>query len=150
MNHVALVGRLTKEPMLRKVTEGRVQASFVLAINRNFRNQKGEVDADFVLCTVWGKLAENTVKHCGKGSLIGIGGRIQSRSYEKEDKSRVYITEVVGEDVRFILTKKRENDSLYGEPLKNGQPSVQQAEAEKKKESHFNLPSKEKEGLPIF
>ena len=107
LNQVALVGRITKDPILRKVSEGRVQTSFVLAVNRNFKNQKGEVETDFVLCTMWGKAAENTAKHCGKGSLIGVGGRIQSRSYEREDKSRVYVTEVIGEDIRFILTKKR-------------------------------------------
>ena len=91
------------------------ETSFVLAVNRSFKNQNGEVDADFVLCTMWGKGAENTAKHCGKGSLIGVGGRIQSRTYEREDKSRVYVTEVIGEDIRFIATKRRSNDNLYGE-----------------------------------
>ena len=112
MNQVALVGRITKDPILRKVSKGRVQTSFVVAVNRNFKNLKGEVDADFVLCTLWGKPAENTAKHCGKGSLIGVGGRIQSRSYEREDRSRVYVTEVIGEDIRFISTKTRTNDNF--------------------------------------
>ncbi len=146
MNQVALVGRITKDPILRKVSEGRVQTSFVLAVNRNFKNQKGEVDTDFVLCTMWGKPAENTAKHCGKGSLIGVGGRIQSRSYEREDKSRVYVTEVIGEDVRFILTKKRTNDTLYSEQV----GSMTLPLEEKSDAEHFNLPNRETEGLPIF
>jgi single-strand DNA-binding protein len=146
LNQVALVGRITKDPILRRISEGRVQTSFVLAVNRNFKNQKGEMETDFVLCTMWGKPAENTAKHCGKGSLIGVGGRIQSRSYEREDKSRVYVTEVIGEDVRFILTKKRANDNLYSEHVISSSLSA----AEKEGAEHFNLPSRETEGLPIF
>ncbi|MBE1555681.1 single-stranded DNA-binding protein [Sporosarcina limicola] len=147
MNQVALVGRITKDLILRRVSEGRVQTSFVLAVNRNFKNQKGEVDTDFVLCTMWGKPAENAAKYCGKGSLIGVGGRIQSRSFEREDKSRVYVTEVIGEDIRFISTKQRSHDNLYGEHIETtASPSV----AESSAEEHFHLPNKEKEGLPIF
>ena len=83
-----------------------------------------------------GKAAENTAKHCGKGSLIGVGGRIQSRSYEREDKSRVYVTEVIGEDVRFILTKKRTNENLYSEQVGSMTLPVE----EKSDAEHFNLP----------
>ena len=146
LNQVALVGRITKDPILKRISESRVQTSFVLAVNRNFKNQKGEMETDFVLCTMWGRPAENTAKHCGKGSLIGVGGRIQSRSYEREDKSRVYVTEVICEDVRFILTKKRANDNLYSEHV----ISTPQSIAEKEDAEHFNLPSREAEGLPIF
>lgn len=146
MNQVALVGRITKDPILRKISEGRLQTSFVLAVNRNFKNQKGEMETDFVLCTMWGKVAENTAKHCGKGSLIGVGGRIQSRSYERHDKSRVYVTEVIGEDVRFILTKRRADDNLYSEHVVSTTPPA----AGNSDEEHFNLPNRETEGLPIF
>ena len=149
MNQVALVGRITKDPILRRVSEGRVQTSFVLAVNRNFKNQNGEVDTDFVLCTMWGRGAENTAKHCGKGSLIGVGGRIQSRSYEREDKSRVYVTEVIGEDIRFIATKRRSNDNLYGEGEARSNATALSV-AEIKEEEHFDLPNRETAGLPIF
>ncbi|CAM3134182.1 single-stranded DNA-binding protein [Filibacter tadaridae] len=145
MNQVALVGRITKDPILRRISEGRMQTSIILAVNRNFKNQNGEVDTDFVLCTMWGKTAENTAKHCGKGSLIGVGGRIQSRTYEREDKSRVYVTEVIGEDIRFISTKERKNTNLYGEPA-----VTEQQQEESNAKQHFNLPEREKEGLPIF
>ncbi|MFS0690446.1 single-stranded DNA-binding protein [Sporosarcina sp. 179-K 8C2 HS] len=152
MNQVALVGRVTKDPILRRLSEGRLQTSFILAVNRKFKNQQGEVDADFILCTAWGKVAENTAKHCGKGSLIGVGGRIQSRTYEREDKSRVFVTEVIGEEIRFLSTKRRENDNLYGEPEVN----VQQSGGDERKteqervSSNFHLPQDEKEGLPIY
>lgn len=118
LNIVAMVGRITKDPEIKRLSEGRVQTSFILAVNRNFKNQKGEVDADFVLCSVWGKVAENTVKYCGKGSLVGLNGRIQSRTYEREDGSRVFVTEVVADEVRFFATKQRtEHSSPRTDPL---------------------------------
>lgn len=140
MNHVALVGRLTKDPELRTVGDRRVMSSFTLAVNRAFKNQQGEIEADFILCSIWGKTAENTARHCGKGSLIGISGRIQTRTYEREDRSRAYVTEIVGDDVRFLITKK---------------PSGQTgAETERKQaEAHFELPpssGRETEPLPIY
>lgn len=147
MNQVALVGRITKDPILREVSRGRVQSSFIIAINRSFKNMKGELEADFILCTVWGKLAENTVKRCGKGSLIGIGGRIQSRSYEREDQSRVYVTEVIAEDIRFIATKSRATDNLY---VNATEAIVQETVAENNEEEHFHLPKQESKELPIM
>lgn len=105
-----MIGRLTKDPVLRHLSEGRVQASFVLAVQRTYKNAKGE-DADFVLCTVWGKLAEHTVKFCGKGSLVGISGHIHSRSYQKEDGIRVFVTEVIVDEVQFLQTKPKTGDS---------------------------------------
>jgi len=139
MNHVGMIGRFTKDPVLRQLSEGRVQASFVLAVTRTFKNQKGE-DADFVLCTVWGKLAENTVKFCGKGSMVGVTGRIQSRSYQKDDGSRVFVTEVVGEEVQFLSTKPRveENKDL---------PFV---DSESDETSDFIFTEEEQKALPII
>lgn len=145
LNQVALVGRITKDPFLREVARGRVQSNFVLAVSRNFKNGQGEVDTDFILCTLWGKLAENVVKHCGKGSLVGVSGRIQSRSFEREDGSRVYVTEVVADQVQFLATKRRSTGDLY-----KHHPSVQQSNKEQSEEvSHFQLPTKESSELPI-
>ena len=110
MNQVGMIGRMTKNPVLRHLSEGRVQASFVLAIQRTYKNAKGD-EADFVLCTVWGKLAEQTVKYCGKGSLVGINGHIHSRSYQKEDGNRIFVTEVIVEEVQFLQTKPRIDES---------------------------------------
>ena len=75
MNHVGLVGRTTKDLVIRELTEGRVQTTFTLAINRQYKNHEGVNEADFVDCVAWGKTAELIVKYCGKGSLIGIKGR---------------------------------------------------------------------------
>ncbi|MCM3636503.1 single-stranded DNA-binding protein [Sporosarcina luteola] len=143
---------MTKDPILRRLSEGRLQTSFILAVNRNFKNKHGEMDADFILCTAWGKVAENTAKHCGKGSLVGVGGRIQSRTYEREDNSRVFVTEVIGEEIRFLSTKRRTNDNLYGESEGNVQQSGgNESKAQQEKVStNFHLPQIEKEGLPIY
>lgn len=102
MNQVALVGRITKDLVLKEHASGRVNTTFVLAINRSFKNANGEVATDFVPCSVWGRSAENLVRHCGKGSLIGVSGSIQTRNYEREDQSKVYITEVMCNDIRFL------------------------------------------------
>lgn len=145
LNQVALVGRITKDPFLREVARGRVQSTFVLAVNRNFKNAEGEIEADFILCTLWGKLAENTAKHCGKGSLVGVTGRIQSRSFEREDQSRVYVTEVIADKVQFLATKRRGADDLY---IQSGEPSPEKIKNQEEA-SHFQLPTRERNELPI-
>lgn len=108
INQVTLVGRLTKDPELKATGDGTSVVNVTLAVNRNFRNQKGEIDTDFVQCILWRKTAENTALYCRKGSLIGITGRIQTRNYEDKDGKRQYITEVVAEQVRFLDSKKAE------------------------------------------
>ncbi|WP_071393320.1 single-stranded DNA-binding protein [Bacillus tuaregi] len=108
INQVTLVGRLTKDPELRITPDGIAVTNVTLALNRQFRNQQGEQGADFVQCTIWKKTAENTVHYCRKGSLIGITGRIQTRSYDNQEGRRVYITEVIADTVRFIGTKRSE------------------------------------------
>lgn len=145
LNQVALVGRMTKDPFLREIANGRVQSNFVLAVSRSFKNAQGKVEADFILCTMWGNLAENTVKHCGKGSLVSVSGRIQSRSFEREDHSRVYVTEVVAEKVQFIATKSRATNELYYSPASVTRPEHKDSE----EAAHFQLPTREDNGLPI-
>ncbi|GGG12696.1 hypothetical protein GCM10007425_03820 [Lysinibacillus alkalisoli] len=116
MNQVGLVGRVTKDAMLRELAGGRVQTHFSLAISRTFKNQQGEVETDFVLCVAWGKLAERIVTYCKKGSLIGINGRIQSRNYDKEDGTRIFMTEIIAEDVRFYQLKNTVPQHNEGPP----------------------------------
>lgn len=105
MNHVGLVGRTTKDMELRHLSEGRVRAYFIIAANRLFKNSEGKVDADFVQCVAWGRTAELMAKYCGKGSLIGIKGRLQSRSYVNRENQKVYTMEVQTEDVQFYSLK---------------------------------------------
>ncbi|WP_174734294.1 single-stranded DNA-binding protein [Mesobacillus harenae] len=105
INQVTLVGRLTRDPELRYTQEGKAVANITLAVSRHYRNQSGEIESDFVHCTIWNKTAENTANYCQKGSVIGITGRIQTRSYDNQEGRRVYVTEVVAENVRFLSSK---------------------------------------------
>jgi len=108
LNNVSIVGRLTKAPEVRTVADGKSVGRFTLAVNRNFKNQQGENDVDFILCTAWGKLAEHMVKYCGKGSQVGVIGRLQSRNYTNDEGKRIYITDVLALEVRFLQLKNPE------------------------------------------
>lgn len=105
MNRVILVGRLTADPVLKYTPSGAAVATFTLAVNRTFTNQQGEKEADFINCVVWRRSAENAANFLKKGSLAGVDGRLQSRSYEAQDGRRVYVTEVVAESVQFLEFK---------------------------------------------
>ena len=95
MNTVQLVGRLTRDVELRFTSSGTAVGSFTIAGNRNFPNQQGEREADFISCVIWRKAAENLANFTRKGSLIAIDGRLQTRSYDNQQGQRVYVTEVV-------------------------------------------------------
>ncbi|WP_035053153.1 single-stranded DNA-binding protein [Carnobacterium pleistocenium] len=105
INNVVLVGRLTKDPELRYTSSGTANATVTLAVNRQFTNQKGEKEADFINCVVWRKTAESLANYTSKGSLVGIEGRIQTRSYDNQQGQRVYVTEVVAEVISFLDAK---------------------------------------------
>ncbi|PKF29908.1 single-stranded DNA-binding protein, partial [Macrococcoides caseolyticum] len=94
INRVVLVGRLTKDPEYRVTQSGVAVASFTLAVNRTFTNANGERQADFINCIVFRKQAENVNNFLSKGSLVGVDGRLQSRSYDNKEGQRVYVTEV--------------------------------------------------------
>src|SRR6476660_8601372 len=102
MNRVVLVGRLTKDPDLRYTPNGVPVATFTLAVNRPFSSQSGEREADFINCVVWRKPAENVANFLKKGSLAGVDGRVQTRSYDNNEGKRVFVTEVVAESVQFL------------------------------------------------
>ncbi|CYU26190.1 single-stranded DNA-binding protein [Streptococcus suis] len=108
INNVVLVGRLTRDVELRYTPSNQAVATFTLAVNRNFKNQStGEREADFINCVMWRQQAENLANWTKKGHLIGITGRIQTRSYDNQQGHRVYVTEVVAES--FQVLEKRDN-----------------------------------------
>ena len=121
INNVVLVGRLTKDPDLRYTASGTAVATFTLAVNRNFTNQSGNREADFINCVIWGKLAENFANWAKKGNLVGITGRIQTRNYENQQGQRVYVTEVVAES--FQLLEKRDNSANQNSMAEQMPPS---------------------------
>jgi single-strand DNA-binding protein len=106
INQVTLVGRLTKDPETRKTLEGKSVLNATIAVNRHYKNQQGQVDTDFVLCTIWNRAADNTEKYCRKGSVIGVTGRIQTRYFDNDQGKRTYVTEIVAENVRFMDSRR--------------------------------------------
>ena len=106
MNKVNLIGRLTAQAELRYNNSNIAFTRFTLAVNRNFTNANGEREADFIGCVAWRKTAELICEHFNKGSEIGLSGRIQTGSYDKEDGSKVYTTDVIVEEITFIGSKK--------------------------------------------
>lgn len=107
INNVTLIGRLTRDAELRYTPSNIATAQFNIACNRNFKNANGEYDADFINCVMWREQAERFCNWTKKGMLVGITGRIQTRSYEGNDGKRVYVTEVVAES--FQVLEKRDN-----------------------------------------
>ena len=106
INRVVLVGRLTKDPEFRTTPAGVNIANFTLAVNRTFTNAQGEREADFINVVVFRKQAENVNNYLFKGYLAGVDGRLQSRSYENKEGQRVFVTEVVADNVQFLEPKK--------------------------------------------
>ena len=104
INRVGLVGRITKDPDLRKTQSGVSVVSFTIACNRRVPSQ-GQ-DADFINCVAWNKTADFMAQYVKKGALLGLEGRIQTRNYDDRDGKRVYVTEVVADSVQFLESKK--------------------------------------------
>ena len=104
INRVVLCGRLTRDPDLRFVGDGKPVVSFTIAVNRTFKNQNGETEADFINCVAW-RNAENIAKFLKKGSMTGVDGRLQTRSYDDQSGRRVFVTEVNVESVQFLDPK---------------------------------------------
>ena len=105
MNKVFLIGRLVRDPELRYTGTNIPVATFSIAVNRNFANAAGEREADFINCVVWDKQAENLVKYQKKGNQIAVDGRIQTRNYEDKDGKRVYVTEILANNISFLDSK---------------------------------------------
>lgn len=109
INNVVLIGRLTRDVELHRTPQDQVVGQFTLAVNRNFKNQDGGYDADFINCVIWRKLAENFANWIKKGNLVAITGHIQTRNYENQQGQRVYVTEVVIDSFRNL--EKRDNSA---------------------------------------
>ena len=117
MNTVSIVGRLTRDPELRKTQSGTSVLSFTTAVNRRFKKE-GEPDADFINCVAWNQSADFLSKYATKGALLSVAGRINTRNYEDKTGNRVYVTEVVAEQVQLLESRaeaeKRESSDNQG------------------------------------
>lgn len=114
INRVILVGRLTRDPQSRKTPNGASVTSFTVACDRRGQKVEGQPTADFINCVCWNRTADVVAQYTHKGSLVGVEGRIQTRSYDDQSGRRVFVTEVLADSVQFL------------EPKGNGQPSMNQ------------------------
>lgn len=117
INNVVLVGRLTAKPELKFTPSNNAVASFTLAVNRPFKTQDGNREADFINCIIWNQSAENLANWTNKGTLIGITGRIQTRNYENNEGRRVYVTEVLANNFQILESRnQQENNQPHQTP----------------------------------
>lgn len=107
MNKVVLIGRLTKDPEQRTTGNGVAVTTFTVAVDRKYKNQDGERQADFINCVAWRSTAEFVAKWFYKGSKIGLSGSLQTRTYDDANGQRKYVTEVVADDVEFVEGKRQ-------------------------------------------
>lgn len=109
LNKVILIGRLTRDPELRYTPNGVAVATFTLAVDRNYTNQQGQREADFIRIVVWQKMAEIVANNLGKGRLVAVEGRLQIRNYDTPEGQKRQVSEVVAENVRFLDWPKEGN-----------------------------------------
>ena len=119
MNKFFGIGRLTNDPDLRYTSSNIATATFTLAINRQYSNAQGEKETDYINVVIWRKQAENVKKYVNKGSLVAVDGRIQTRNYEDKDGKKVYVTEVVADNVQFLENKKNEQNGQAPQEKEN-------------------------------
>lgn len=108
MNKAILVGRNVKEIELRATTSGSSVTAFTIAVNRDFKNANGEIEADFINCVAYGKTAELLSKYVKKGDRLAVEGRIQVRNYDNQEGKKVYVTEVIVQNIEFLEPKREE------------------------------------------
>lgn len=108
MNKVILTGRNTKDIELRQTPSGVSAIEFSIAVKRTFKNANGEYESDFFDCIAYNKLAETISKYVKKGDQVGIEGRLQKRNYTNKEGKKVYVTEIVAENVEFLQSKKQD------------------------------------------
>lgn len=110
MNSVTIVGRLTKEPELTELESGKKVLNMLLAVQRQFKNENGEYETDFIDCVLWDGIAINTSEYCKKGDLVGVRGRLATEYYETDDKTHKK-TNVIAEKITFLATSRHATEN---------------------------------------
>ncbi len=119
MNKVILIGRLTRDPEMRTTASGTTVTRFTLAVTRTYQDQNGERGADFINCVAWRRQAENIAKYCTKGTQVAVDGRIQTGSYDGQDGTKRYTTDIICDNVTFLGSKNSDNTSYSGNTNNN-------------------------------
>ena len=117
MNKAFLIGNLTRDPELRTLPSGGSVCTFTIAINRKFVNQQGVREADFLNIVAWRQLGETCARYLSKGRKVGVTGSIQTRSYDAQDGSKRYVTEIVADDVEFLSSVQDNNQARQNEAV---------------------------------
>lgn len=142
MNRAILVGRLTRDPELRHTNNDIPVCQFTVAVNRPYQGRSGERQADFINCVAWRNQAENLARYMRKGSLIGVEGSIQTRSYDDANGMRRYVTEVVCDSIHFLESKNARQDyNPFPDFNQYETPSYNQRPQEEHKDPFENLSS---------
>lgn len=118
MNKVIIIGRLTRDPEMRTTSTGTNTTTFTVAVSRTYANQNGERETDFLNCVAWRKQAENIAKYCSKGTQVAVEGRLQTRSYDAQDGTKRYVTEIIADNTTFLGGKGSnvsDNENFVGE-----------------------------------
>ena len=110
LNQVILVGRLVRTPELQLTDNGKKWSMITLAVNRGYKNQNGEYDTDFLDCSLWTAIAENTAEYCKSGDIIGVKGRIQTRLIDNEDGTKHKKMEIIADKVTFLSSSRRDKN----------------------------------------
>lgn len=116
INHVLLVGRLVQTPELQTTDSGKKMSSITLAVPRTYKNQNGEYDTDFIDCTLWTGIAENTAEYCKTGDVIGVKGRLQTKLIEKDDGTKYKKVDIIAEKITFLSSnksRKMDDEEVY-------------------------------------
>src|SRR5690625_3876990 len=125
LNRIVLIGRLTRDPELRYTSNGIAVTSFSLAVDRSFTNRQGERETDFINIVTWRGLAETCANYLKKGRLTAVEGRLQIRNYENNEGRRIYVSEVVADNVRFLESMQSSSSSPNQPGRDQQQPSSQ-------------------------
>lgn len=115
LNQAVIVGRLVREPELRKTESGKKVTNITVAVPRSYKNSEGEYDTDFIHCTLWEGVAEKTISYVKKGDLLGVRGRIQSRTVQLDEDYKRNVVEVIAEKVTFLSSKRDKQESEESE-----------------------------------
>ena len=120
MNQTCIIGRLVRDPELKELEDGKKVSNITVAVQRSYKNENGEYEADFIDCTLWNGIADRTTEYCKKGDLVGVKGRLQTNTYENEDGEKKKITEVIAEKLTFLSSNKeileKESNNKTEEP----------------------------------
>lgn len=125
MNKAILIGRLTRDPELKYTSSNVAVATFSIAVNRPIPNQNGVREVDYFNIVAWRKQAENVKKYVFKGSLVSVEGRIQNRNYDDKDGKKVYVTEIVADNVQFLESKNSRAQSVSPQDFSGGYEQAQ-------------------------